>query len=242
MIKFYSSIFNAEETNSMAKQIVLAITEMGSTDKILLKAKTAIEESNQKLTSVLNVQHSNPYTIELKKADDWRDDVHMGGRDVIKAMTQWVFDTDKMEAAMRLEKVFHRHGWSLQNYGYQKQSSAINSIISELNRPEYQKDLTTCNIISWFEAEKKGQEGFENLFNIKIGHENKQESTAKREAQLPVIENIKKLAVYLNSIILFNEGDTAWDDIYSKIEGIIKQATTTSRSRRAIHNEKPEVE
>ena len=204
-LEFYPSIFIPEESNSMASQLVILVEASGTTDETMLLAKEALKESNIKLTNVLNAQKTNPFTELLKSEDFWRDETHIGGRDWAAAMTHWVFDTEKQEAAIRLVEIFERHGWSLQSFGYQKQSSATNSFIAELKKPENQKDLATCNMLDWFNAEINAQSKFETVFNEKTGHEARKQSTAKREAQVTVNIDIENLVTYLNSVILFKK-------------------------------------
>jgi hypothetical protein len=241
-LEFYHSIFQPEESNSTATQMVLSIENSGSTDETLLLAKDELEEKNKHLTTVLNAQKSNPYTDLLKNDDYFRDETHVGGRDVAQAMTHWVFDTEKQEAATRLVKIFERHGWSLQTYGYQKQSSATNSLIDEMSEPENQKDLATCDLTVWFGAEVKSQRKFETTFNSKAEHEGNKASAVKREAQVPVNEAITKLVTYVNSVILFKENDQAWNTIFNNLDGILKEATAVARSRRTIQSNKTESE
>jgi len=237
-ILFYSSIFDAEETNSLAHQVVLSVNSSGSADENLITAKDLVNEKNVKLTEVLSAQKTNPYTELLKSEDYNRDETHVGGRDVLLGMTHWVFDTPVQEAATRLVKIFERHGWSLPNYGYQKQSAATNALISELKQPENQADLTTCGMIKWFEEEIKVQAAFEELFNKKTSHDGRKESVAKRDAQVPVTDALDQLITYLNSVVSFKVNDTTWNNIYKDIEAIVKQAVTVSRSRRSTRTVK----
>ncbi len=241
-ISFYPSIFQAEETNAMGRQLVISVETSKSDDAVLLQAKTAIQTSNANLTQVLNAVLSNPYTQQLADEDGGRDDTYVGGRNVIEGFTHWVFDIPKKEAADRLIEVFNRNGWSQQNYGYQKQSSATMSLIADLEKTDMQKDLTTLNLMGWFKALVKAEKKFEKTFNLKAAHKNSKESAEKREAQIPVNQDIEKLIIYINSIILFNPDDEAWNKIFNDVEGIVKQATTTARTRRSSYNNKTEEE
>ncbi len=236
-IEFFPSIFTAEETNTMAKQCDTAIVAVKSTDEILLLAKDALVLSNERLTRVMNAILANPYTVRLGIADDLRDGVYVGGRNVIEGFTHWTFDNAKKEAADRLIEVIYRNGWSLQAYGYSKQSSAMNSLINEYRKPELQADLATVGLQNWFAELVKSQEAFETVFNQKAGAQNNKESVEKKEAQIPVNEDIEKLVTYLNSIVMFKTDNAAWNNLFNDIEGIVKQMTAVARTRRS--NQKP---
>ncbi|MFN8255670.1 MAG: DUF6261 family protein [Bacteroidales bacterium] len=238
-IVFYPSIFTPEESNSMAKQLIVAVDSSKSADEILLKAKAALETTNGKLTSTLKALLANPFTQQLNNADGWRDSVYVGGRNAIEAYTHWVFDTAKKEAAERLIEVVNRHGWSLQNFNYQKQSSATNSLLKELQSVKNQADLASLGLSTWYEELSKAQQNFENLFNLKAGAKNSKESIEKRDAQIPVNQDIEKLVTYINSIIMFKNDNEEWNKIYNEIEGIVKQMSAAARARRSIQN-KPE--
>ena len=199
----------------------------------MLKATTAIETSNEFLTGVLNSLKINPYTDLLSDSDDFRDDTYVGGKNVAEGFTHYVFDEVKKAAAERIVAVIRRHGWSMQDYKYQDQSSATNSLIKELRLPECQADLNTLGMMDWFNALVKSQEDFETVYNDKASHESKKESVQKKKAKLPVIEDIQNLVIYLNSIIIFNTTDESWTSIYNSINGILKQATKSSRIRRS---------
>lgn len=237
-ISFYPSIFLAEESNSMAQQVITAVNSSGSVDETLLKAKSALESSNEKLTRVMNGILSNPYTQQLSQADDWRDSTFIGGRNAIEAYTHWVFDVAKKESAERILEVINRHGWSLHAFGYAKQSSATNSLIIELKNATFQADLATLGLTNWYLELSKSQVGFENIFNLKAGAKNSKESVEKKDAQIPVNVDIEKLITYLNSIIMFNTGSAAWNKIFNDVEGIVKQMSTTARARRSSQNKK----
>jgi hypothetical protein len=232
-ISFYPSIFLAEEINSMAKQIITTINTSKSNDEILLKAKAALETSNERLTRVINAILSNPYTQKLAGADNWRDSVYVGGRNTIEACTHWVFDMPKKEAADRLLEVINRHGWSLHTLGYQKQSSAMNSLLAEYKKEGFQTDLATLSLTVWYNEQVKAQENFESIFNQKANSQNSKESVEKKDAQVPVSEDIEKLITYLNSIIMFNNGNEIWNRIYNEVDGVVKQMTTVARARRS---------
>jgi hypothetical protein len=237
-ISFYPSIFQAEETNSMAKQIITTVNTSKSNDEILLKAKSSLEASNERLTRVINGILANPYTQKLAEADDWRDSVYVGGRNTIEACTHWVFDIPKKEAAERLLEVINRHGWSLHTFGYQKQSSAMNSLLTEYKKDGFQTDLATISLTVWYNEQVKAQENFENIFNQKANSQSSKESVEKKDAQIPVNQDIEKLITYLNSIIMFNNGNETWNKIYNEVDGIVKQMTTVARARRS--NQKKE--
>jgi hypothetical protein len=237
-ISFYPSIFLAEETNTMAKQIETAIDSSKSTDETLLKAQAALKSSNGKLTGVLKAILANPFTKKLDGADGFRDAIYIGGRNVIEGFTHWDFDVAKKAVAESLLSVFKRHGWGLQAYGYSKQSSALNSLIKELKNTELQAGLATLGLSDWFAELVKSQEAFESIFNLKAGTQNSKESVEKREAQIPVNEDIEKLLTYLNSIIMFNTNNTEWNKIFNEVEGIVKQMTIVARARRS--SQKPD--
>ncbi len=235
-ILFYSSIFTPEETNTMGKQLITLVESSKSTDENLLIAKDVITSGNDKLTGVLKASLVNPFTKPLGQADDWRDSIFLGGRNMVEAYTHWVFDVAKKEAAERLMEVFTRHGWKLHKFNYQNQSSATNSLIIELKKPELQADLATLGLIAWYDELIKSQQSFESIFNLKAGAKNSKESVEKKDAQIPVNEAIDGLITYLNSIMMFNKNNETWNKIYNDAEGIIKQMTTTARTRRSANN------
>jgi len=232
-IEFFHSIHTPEETNTLGSQLGLIVGTSGSTDANLLKAIEAVRTANAKLTLVINAQKVNPFTEPLKKRDNFRDLTYRGGRDVTDGMTLWVFDTEKQEAAIRLKKIFIRHGWKLYKYAYSDQSAATNAFIEELKTEENQKDLTLLGLMDWFNALVQSQADFEKVFNQMTSHKNGKEQLAKHDAQVPVNNAIGKLVMYINSVVLFNEEDTTWKNIYNDVEGIIKDATTRSRARRS---------
>ncbi len=234
-ISFYPSIFLAEETNTAAKQITTAVNSSQNINETLLLAKAALETSNEKLTRVIHAILANPHTQDLTNADGSRDTTFVGGRNVIEGFTHWEFDVAKKDAAIRLVEVINRNGWSLHAYGYSKQSSATNSLINELKKPELQADLATLGLLNWYAELIKSQENFESIFNLKAGTKNSKESVEKREAQIPVNEDIEKLITYLNSIIMFNTKDENWNKIFNDVEGIVKQMTSVARARRSNH-------
>jgi len=134
--------------------------------------------------------------------------------------------------------VINRHGWALQNFSYSNQSSATNSLINELKSAQFQSDLATLGLMGWYAEMIKSQEAFEIIFNQKASSQNKKESVEKKEAQIPVNQDIDQLISYINSVINFKANDEAWNNVYNDVEGIVKQFSTTAKARRS--NQKPD--
>ncbi len=239
-INYYSSIFNPEETNSTGNQIEVTIEKANLADEILLEGHEEIKGCNEFLTKILNSSRINPYTEQCHGDDDKRTTAYMAGRDMIKAYTLWELEPEKKEAAEILVEIFDRHGNELHAYGYQKKSSALISLIKDLNEQDKLVHITTVNMIAWNEFLIGCQKQFEETYNKKLSYNNNRVSLEKKEAQLPVTISIVKLIDYLNGSISYHKEDSAWISLYSDIESIIKDATTISRSRRT-HNKNKSV-
>lgn len=239
-IVFYPSIFNAEETNTIALQIIASIEASENKEEKLLEVLGLLKESNNKLTDVLNSLKINPFTNLQDEADNWRDDIFVGGKTVIHGMTYYGFDENIKAAAERLEAVIRRHGWSLQDYNYGDQTSATNSLIKELKNEQCQADLTTISQLHWFDAFIESQVGFEKVHNDKANYESTKESAEKKKATLPVKNNIGKLVLHLNYTLLFNPEDDVQKDTFNHVAGIIAEATKSSRRRRTSKNKRNE--
>lgn len=232
-IEFYRSIFNAEEINSMAKQMLTAIKEAGPNNEILLKASSYLETSNEFLTGILHSVKKNPYSEQLGKEDDKRDMIFVAGRNIAEGFTHYVFDEDKKKAAERIVAVIRRHGWSMQDFRYQDQSAATNSLLKELRFPGNQADLALINLMDWFKELVKSQEEFEKIFNDKTLYASTRESGEKKKAKIPVINDIENFINCINTLVLFTDTDEAIKKIYNNVDGICKQATTSSKIRRS---------
>ena len=235
-IVFYPSIFTPEEINAIALQIIASIENSKNNEEKLLTVLDLLKKSNDKLTKTLNSQKVNPFTNLQDEADNLRDDIFVGGKTVIHGMTYYIFDENIKEAALRLEAVIRRHGWSLQEYSYQDQTSAINSLLKELNEPQCQADLKTIRQLSWVDALAEAQAGFEKVYNNKANYESTKESAEKRKAALPVRNDIEKLVLHLNYNILFYPEDETQKNTFNHIAGIIAETTKSSRQRRSGNN------
>ncbi len=146
-IEFYKSIFTPKETNTLGNQVSKALNVENYTDVNLLRGKTELEETNGKFTQILNTSLANPYTKQLSDDNIWRDTVFDGGLLHAKSYTYWIFDTEKREAAEKVSEVFKRHEVDLHSRNFQKKSSAVSSLIKDLNTAEMQTYLTTLGMI-----------------------------------------------------------------------------------------------
>ena len=241
-IKFYPSIYNAEESNSMANRIVVSLDNLGIADEKLVLAKDDLKTHNLKLTNVINTKKKNPHTKELKERHKYRGKVFKCGSIIIDGYSICPYDDKKKEAALRLKEVIKRNGKNLHTFNYQKQSSAILSLLDELKGESNQKDLGTLGQLVWNSTLTDSQSGFVTVFNLKDDFKNKNRSIVKKEAHDPVNDSIERLITYINSESIFKKNDENWSKVYNSIEGIIKETSRSARFRRSgSHNHQEEV-
>ncbi len=241
-IKLVKSIYIPVESNSISELCIQEFDARNFTDENVLKCMAPLRKSNGKLTGILNSSSANPYTIPLQKVLALRNSILSGGRDMIKAYKNWVFDTEKREAAEKLSKVFKRHAKKLYRHNYQKQSSVVHSLIKELKSEEMQILLNVLTMLGWFDELIKSQDQFDKTFSLKAAYANGKESLVKRDAQITVNEDLEILINYINTMIAINSEDEVWIEIYNNINGIVKQITKRARIRRSNMNNNTEEE
>jgi hypothetical protein len=236
-LSFY--LLNTEETFTTSTRITTVIEEDLNGDPFIDKIVPIIRAYSSKLSTVLGRTTDQYYTRQLEKDDDAQDSAFIGLRDYCKAFMN-APEEDMKEAAIKLVELFKAKGWSLWSEGYTVQSAKQHSLISELEKEEYQNALKTILGLSWFENLKTKSEAFEKTNQEKIDAEAGKESPLVGETKKTIIKYLEPLLSYVNIMAEMNEVD--FELASKKIDDIITNAMALAKARKTRKNNTNDLE
>lgn len=122
------------------------------------QALTVCEETS---SEAISKQMAQQQTQALSNADVKRDNLFRGAKYLLQAYLLHS-DDEKRAAAVELEKVFDKVGWSLNREGYDQQSSLMKILFDELDKKQGDR-IRLLGITDYIEDMKTSQFEFDTL-------------------------------------------------------------------------------
>lgn len=111
-------------------------------------------------------ENADPNTKIIDQMDALRDQFYNGLKYFVKSFTY--SDVDEVsEAAIRIMDVIRRYGFNANNMGYNDQTTATTSFVSEINE-KYLSDITLLNATNWFNKLSTAEAQFEESVKNRI--------------------------------------------------------------------------
>ncbi|NJK86867.1 MAG: hypothetical protein HC906_13725 [Bacteroidales bacterium] len=120
----------------------------------------------ENLAAALGKALGSDYTDMLFIYDRLRDRAFVSFRDYIGSETNSDV-TERENAALSLEDIIHNVGFSIQNLGYVAETSKLNALFREMNKPESISALNIIEAAGRYERLKNAQDLFEKTYNEK---------------------------------------------------------------------------
>jgi hypothetical protein len=197
---------------------------------VVAKALELLKGWYHKFVPVVNRSLKNELVELLKEKDNIRDDAFRTIRDVILGYSRCL-NPVKKQMAVKLLKIFERHGWTLYLDGYQDESAELNLLISELEMPENLNAITTLNISDLFEDVKSSQKDFEDAFYNKANAAVKEDYSIITATRPQLITSLNNLLERIDSDSKFAEDAKTYKDLTNTINSILSETATIVKSR-----------
>ena len=156
----------------------------------------------------------------VAEADVLRDNLYRGMRNSLFGLTK-MNGLSTQHDAIDLYSFFEKHGLDLDHYSYGDQTSHMDKLIEDLEKPENKVKISNTHLTESYELMKSAQFNFEKLFSEQMGANaelRKQESASSIRQHLEIA-----LRNYLNVVTAMRKV-TGWDDAYTKLNEAVKAA------------------
>jgi hypothetical protein len=189
-------VFEAPVTVYSDPELAYATSQTASGLDELLSDNPAAKEFSEDLRSGYDQLHaagvkdlSNPETGNKINADALRDRRYLGFRSKTETLTYEDDSTVAADASSILDLISKR-GYSMQNFGLKKQTSAMDGLILDLDVPKHRETMNKLDILKAFESMSQAQKAF------KLAEEN--QTRAATEISNPSLVAARK---YVRTII-----------------------------------------
>lgn len=224
------SILEAEELLTLAQRIYDIIQQAQLNQPMIDTSMQLIQKDMAELNTTLGKDVASAYSEEIKEKDNRRDRAFMGFRTYLES---YAFHLDELLAqqAESLLGIFKKHGTRLHREGNTIQTSRMNLLISDLQKPEALSKLENLRGSFWLKMIKEENEGFEQLIQARSA-----EQSAKVSA--PVNEKKSLLGNHLNKILNILEiledssPSPTLGELVARLNEAISTVMTTARSRK----------
>ena len=156
----------------------------------------------------------------VAEADVLRDNLYRGMRNSLFGLTK-MNGLSTQHDAIDLYSFFEKHGLDLDHYSYGDQTSHMDKLIEDMEKPENKVKISNTYLTESYELMKSSQFNFEKLFSEQMGANaelRKQESASSVRQHLEIA-----LRNYLNVVTAMRKV-TGWDDAYTKLNEAVKAA------------------
>lgn len=218
---------------AILKPYVETNTEIGS---MYAKLNPQFEAFN----TAMQKKRISDFTEEKKRLDHTQDDAFLCWREYISSCTFQVLHPEFRAPAERIKEAITRHGWSLNNEGYHKQSTASHSLINEIESTGLKADQELIGGQELFVTWKGALADFENVQQEDLLDQSIDKGKSATELRSNIIRWIEKLT-QLVDIKNEMEGGTEWLEIKSKLDVLIENTNADIKRRITLQNKKAEM-
>ena len=190
-----------------------------------------------KFESAFKKERKSDYTRKLAEADEVRDRAYLALRYYLVACS-YVSVDGYSAAADTLLGIFKRLGWSMQNEGYQTESSRLGNLIAELQQEGNAALLTTLEATAWLERMMTAADAFEAVYQQKLTTEAADTTTSAYRLRKVLQEQIEMSLSWLEVQQQFNKSD----ELSALIGQVNELITNTMITARANATRKSSVE
>lgn len=173
-------------------------------------------------------ERKSEYTARLAAADEVRDRAYLALRYYLVACSYASVD-GYSTAATTLMSIFKRLGWSMQNEGYQTESSRLGNLIAELQQDGNAALLTTVQGTAWFERLVTAANAFETVYQQKLTSEAADDSTSAYRLRSVLQEQLEISLSWLDVQLQFNKSEEL-SVLIGQVDELISNTMTTARA------------
>jgi hypothetical protein len=146
MIKILFSLFSLGSLIALAEKFRLLLVNQFTDNPMVNSVVNHLVNSMDSAKKALNDAKTNPLTKIVKEADTARDDLYIALRDHVTAGIRRR-KNDYREACLELYPIFEQNNLMLYHLGYNEETAAIKSLVTDLDNENARACLSTINAL-----------------------------------------------------------------------------------------------
>ena len=228
MEKFVFHYLNQDVVYSATKRFLDLLRAANSETLDLSPVITPLESVFFDFESAYKKERKSEYTAKLASADEARDRAYLALRHYLVACSYASLE-GYPAAADTLLGIFKRLGWSMQNEGYQTESSRLGNLIAELSQEGNAALLTTLEATAWLERMMTAADAFEAVYQQKLTTEAADTTTSAYRLRKVLQNQIEMSLSWLEVQQQFNKSDEL-STLIGQVDELIANTMATARA------------
>lgn len=163
----------------------------------------------------------------VAKADLLRDNLFNGMKNSLFGQTKMHGLTTQQDA-IDLYAIFETHGLDLYRYSYGDESSHMDKLIEDLEKPENKYKISRVNLAEAYELMKSAQQNFELNFGEQTAANaelRSMESATSLQSRI-----VTALRNYLHYVEVMSSIDAGWTALYAELNETVKAAVNSKQA------------
>lgn len=224
------SFLNTKELYTASTRMHKIFCSSNIDDAFLKDLCNNLLSANTEMERALGKNLSSSFTNLLIEADENRDGSYLGFNNYVSAYT-FSKNQEKAEAASKVYSIIENIGGKVVSLGYLAETTKLNTLISELEKPEILQALDLFGGTEWYGDLKTDQVAFEQLYQSKTETESKIDFPLVNKAKTSIVKCLRSLLNYVqaNSEELKKEQFTG---LAQQLDEVTTDITTIARARK----------
>ena len=226
-----ASLLRANDFSYLLTSILKVVAPLTSSDVKLKLLHDRLDDINHRLVQNLKFSKSSLYTDQKAEADKQRDLRFRCVRDQLHGL-MFSYDPERATSATQLYAMIEKVGTRLYDQGYKTESSLLEALFDEFDKPGAQVKLSTLNLMSDYQALKTSENEF-----LAVDSEFQEEKTSREingEAASDIVDEVvpelNKLVAYMQ---LYSELEAEmYAGAFNQMVTIINEVNATARARK----------
>jgi len=227
---FIPSLYSVSELINIGERILKLLEPFIESDPKIKMQYESVKALYSELVANQKNSPEGPLTDELAEADGDRDQAFRCFKFISMGMSMGLL-AENASKALSVYKVLEKYGLDLQRAGYKTETALLISLFEDLDKANYQQDMTDLGILSYYESLKSAQEAFDRLHkqSAEMKTESDKTSRSASEIKLDYIPALQKLTALLR---LYAELDSeTYEDYFDRMVTYFKEVNATARAR-----------
>jgi len=240
MIKeIYYSYFTLARLHALVKKIKELLAAKFPDHPMIATALAPFESQLAVALQAIGSSTKHALTKEVRLADSDRDDSYISMKDHVKAGLRRKNNSYR-EACEALWTVFEKNNTQLYRAADDDETAAIDSLVADLNKPQYQSHLATINAVDWLAELVRDNIKFTELSELRSADRSADDTVDDTKSFASLKQSTELLMNVLNSLYLMNE-PSGIQEAVEKINQYIIEANSAAKQSKSRSKTKEEA-
>lgn len=221
IINIIYSVYSLGNLNALAKLIEEYLAQKFPDTPLIAATLNPLRISMAVATKAIGSSIKSPLTVEIEKADRERDNIYASLRDLVVRGVQRQ-KTDYRAACMALSLIFEKNNLQLYALPYQDETSAIESLLADLDNDEAKANLETIKATEWVAELDAANKYFVEIYTQRAGERAADDTLPDKTA---ILRLYNSLDLVCNALVaLYAMEEPGANEAIAQVNQFIKEA------------------